>query len=462
MRGRPSTGAVVAACAAQFMVVLDVSVVNVALPSMRDDLAIRDSALSWVVNVYALTFAGFLLAGGRLADVYGVRRVFLGAVALFTVASAAGGSATSAGVLIAARAAQGLGAAALAPATLTLITTAVPDGPLRTRAIAVWTALGIAGGTAGNLLGGALTEWVGWRATLLINLPVGVVCAVLAAYAAPRSRSRRDAARLDVPGATLATGALASLAYGLNRFGEAPATGSAFVACSVVLAAAFVLVERRALSPIVPRELLSHSSVRIGNLLMMTAGACLNPVWYFLTLMMQNTLGYSPLQTGLAFLPHTLVAIAVGTTVTPRLMRYVQPKVLVGGGSLIAAAGFAWQARAGAEDGYLAAIAGPAIIFSIGSALLTTPLTVATTSGLPAGIAGAASGVMNTAKQAGAAVGLAAIGAVVIPPGTAAQPDGATYGLAFLIIACLMAVTAAGALLLPLAPEGRVMKSDSP
>lgn len=450
-RSWPATAPAVA-CTAQFMVVLDISVVNVALPSIRSDLGMSEGALQWVVNAYALVFAGFLLVGGRLSDVFGVRRVFLVGLTMFTAASMIGGLATTERVLIGARAVQGVGAAVLAPATLTLITTTVPEGSSRTRAVAAWTAIGIAGGTAGNLIGGILTEWVSWRATFLINLPIGLACILLTVVAvAPVAAARSAPPRLDVPGAVLATSALTSLAFGVSRFsdGAPPAAGWAWMAVAGVLTVAFVVVERRVPEPLIPPALAKARSIRIGNALMGFAGSCLNPMWFFLTLTMQNVLGYTPLQTGLAFIPHTVVAIAVGTLLTPRLMRRIQPRTLVGFGALLAAAGFAWQAHIQPGEGYLAAIAGPAVVLSFGAALLNTPLTIAATSGVPADTAGVASGVMNTAKQAGAAIGLAALVGIAAPASAAPADLAEAYNRAFLTIAIVMVIVASASIALP-------------
>ena len=453
MRQRSREAAVLAvACIAQFMVVLDISVVNVALPSIRVDLGMSQGSPQWVVNAYALVFAGCLLVGGRLSDVFGVRRVFLVGLTMFTVASMIGGLAITDAVLIGARAVQGLGAAVLAPATLTLITTTIPEGPSRTRAVAGWTAIGIAGGTAGNLIGGILTEWASWRATFLINLPIGLACILITvAFVASRPAAPTALPRLDVPGAVLATSALTVLAYGVTQLGDSASTyaGWAWMAGAGALTVAFLVVERRAAAPLIPPTLVKVRSVRIGNALMAFAGACLNPMWFFLTLTMQNILGYTPLQTGLAFLPHTVVAIAVGTLLTPRLMRRIQPRTLVAAGALLAAAGFAWQAHIQPGDGYLAAIAGPAVVFSFGAALLNTPLTIAATSGVPADTAGVASGVMNTAKQAGAAIGLAALVGIAAPASAAPAALAAAYNRAFLTIAIVMVIVATAAIALP-------------
>jgi EmrB/QacA subfamily drug resistance transporter len=418
------------ACTAQFMVVLDVSIVNVALPSIQADLRIGPADLQWVVNAYALPFAGLLLLGGRLADVCGLRRVFVLGLTLFTLASLTGGLADAPGLLIAARAFQGLGAAFLAPATLTVLTTTFAED-VRPRALAAWTAVGLAGGTAGNLAGGVLTDALSWRWVLLVNVPIGAL-ALLPARLLPDARGERR--RLDVPGAVLATAGVASLTYGVTRGWNAPA-----LAAGAAALAAFAVLQSRAPAPLLPLRLLRVRTVAAGNAAMLLAGACLNPMWYFLALSMQNVLGLSALQTGLGFLPHTLLTMAVALRVTPRLMRRASDRTLITAGSLIAAAGFLWQSRLSPGGAYLPDVLGPAILISAGGGLLNTPLTNAVTAGVPDRDAGAASGLMNTTKQAGAALGLAVLVAVTDD-----------YSGAFLVMAVMLLATAAAAGALPM------------
>ena len=440
-------------CAAQFMVVLDISVVNVALPSIKESLGFDDSGLQWVVNSYALTFAGFLLLGGRLADLAGRRRVFLIGLAAFSAASLAGGLVHSAGPLVVARAIQGLGAAILAPTTLTILTASFPEGPRRTRALATWTAVGIAGGTAGNLVGGLLTEYLSWRSTLLINVPIGLAAAVLTVRYVTADRPAPPRPRLDLGGAVLATSGLGVLAYGITLAasnGWDARTTILSIAAGVLLLLMFVIVEARlAKSPLIPLRIFGNRSVAAGNVAMLFAGACLNPMWYFLTLTMQNILGYSPVQTGLAFLPHTVVAIAVGAGATPWLMSRIDGRVLIAGGSLLAAAGFWWQAQLTIGSSYVAGILLPAIVFSIGSGMLNTPITAAVNSGIAPEDAGAASGVMNTTKQVGGALGLAVLITYTVSSGTGKTALLDAYNRAFYAIAAIMVLTAAVALALP-------------
>lgn len=437
----------VLACAAQFMVVLDVSVVNVALPSIRADLGFTAAGLPWVANAYALVFAGFLLLGGRLADLYGRRRIFTAGLALFTAASLLGGLANTPGLLIAARGAQGLGAAVLAPATLTLLTTTFAEGPRRTRALAVWTAVGLAGGAAGNLAGGVLTEYLTWRSILLINVPIGAVALAAVHRRVPADPRTGRTVRLDVAGATAATLGLAALTYGIGqaapRGWAAPATLVPLAAGAVALAVFAVVESRFAAQPLLPPRLLRLRAVSMGNVLMLLAGACFQiPMWYFLTLYMQRVLHYTALQTGLAFLPHTVLTMAVSLRVTPALMRRLPARALVAAGALVAAAGFAWQTRIAPGSGYLSAILGPAVLISLGGGLLNTPLTTIVTAGVPAHDAGAASGLMNTTKQVGGALGLAVL--VTLTSTRAATPYALTaaYSHAFAISAALLALTA--------------------
>lgn len=441
-----AVGPLVVACLAQLVVVLDISVINVALPRIREVLGFGAVGLQWVSNAYLLAFGGLLLLGGRLADVVGTRRVVLAGLAAFSVASLAGGLATGPAVLVAARAAQGAAAAVLAPATLTLVTTTYPEGPWRTRALASWTAVSVAGGTVGNLAGGVLTSALSWRWTLLVNLPIGAAALVLATRALARDRG--SAGALDVPGAVLVTAGFAAVTHAISllRQGGVPATTSvAVLGAGVVLLIGFVVVERWcAAEPLLPLELFGNRGVTVGNgVMVLTAATFQTAKWFFLALYMQNVLHYTPLQAGLGFLPHTLVSVVVLQAVTPRLMRRVPGRVLIVAGLVVAAAGFVWQSRITPESGYVAGIAAPAVVFSIGGGLFNTPLTAVVTSGVCAERAGAASGLMNATKQLGGALGLAALVAV------SWTPAGIDFAAVFLLGAGFLLAAALVGLLLP-------------
>jgi EmrB/QacA subfamily drug resistance transporter len=456
--GVGNTSAVVwLACAAQFMVVLDVSVVNVALPSVQAALGFDAVGLQWVVGGYVLVFAGFLLPGGRLADVHGRRRVFLWGLALFSAASLVGGLATSPGTLVAMRAAQGLGAAVLAPATLTILTTMFAEGPARTRALAVWAAVSSAGGAAGNLIGGVLTDALSWRSILLVNVPVGVVAAVAAVRLLPADRPRTaGAGRLDVPGAVLATLGVTALVHGVTRTqtdGWGDPVTVAGLAIGLGALAGFAGVETRwAAAPLVPPGLVRLRAVWVGNAVMLLAGACFIPMWFFLSLYMQDELGYGALACGIGFLPHTLVGIA-GARLAPVVMARTGARALVIVATLLAAAGFLWQSRVSAHGGYLDGLLGPAVVMSAGMGLLITPVTTLVTSGVRVRDAGAASGLMNATRQLGGAIGLAALVTL------AATGNGAAtaYETVFVTMAGVCAGVALLAMALPAARPREAM-----
>jgi len=438
-------------CAAQFMVVLDVSVVNVALPTIQTALGFDALDVQWVVNGYALTFAGFLLLGGRLADLYGLRRIFLAGLALFAGASLVGGLTGTAALLVAARAVQGLGAAVLAPATLTLLTATFPEGPRRTRAIASWTAVGLAGGAAGNLLSGAITEFLSWRWILLINVPLGAAAIVVAVRRLHRDPRTAGAPRLDLPGAITAVVGLTTLTYGIvesRERGWAAPSSLATLATGVATLAVFAVVEARfSRSPLFPLQLLRVPAVSTGNLVMILAGACFMPMWYFLAFLMQDGLHFTPLQTGLGFLPHTLITMMVGARVAPMVMQQLAARAVIALGAVIAAAGFGWQALTATtlDGGYLQVVLGPAILMSVGGGLLNTPITTTVMSGVSAADAGAASGLMNTTKQIGGALGLAALIVVAAP----ASDGNLNYMPVFASMAAILIVAAIIAFGLP-------------
>ncbi|WP_214106297.1 DHA2 family efflux MFS transporter permease subunit [Acrocarpospora catenulata] len=435
---RRSVAILVLACVGQFMVVLDVSIVNVALPAMREELGFTETGLQWVVNGYALAFAGLLLLGGRAADIYGQKRVFVAGVALFSLASLLGGVATNPALLIAARAVQGLGAAVLAPTTLTILTTTFTEGPARTKAIASWTAVGAAGGAAGGILGGLLTEYLSWRWILLINVPIGVAIVITAILVVGPDHPER-AHRLDVLGAILVTAGITAVAYGTVQTHEhgwlAPQTLIP-LAVDTVLLAVFLLVEARTRRPLVPLALLRERSVAGSSLVMFLMGSIFFAMWYFLSLHMQGDLNYTPLQAGMGFLPHALTLI-VSSRIAPALLRRMGNRTLIVTGALIGMAGLIWQAQM--ASGYVLGILLPGLFMCLGVGISFTPIALIGTAGIDRSDSGLVSGLLTASRQVGGSLGLAVLATVAISRPTPTQG----YSVAFLIGAGLMVVTIA-------------------
>ncbi|MDT9683643.1 MFS transporter [Streptomyces sp. TRM76323] len=438
---------ILAACAGTFLVVLDVSVVNVALPSMRADLGMSALALQWVVNAYSIAFSGFMLLGGRAADLFGRKRMFLLGLAVFTAASVAGGLAQEGWQLLAARAAQGLGAAVLSPATLTIVTSAVPEGPARTRAISTWAAVGAGGGAAGGLVGGLLTDLLNWRWVLLVNVPVGALVLIAGAVWVREARTGAGR-RLDLPGAVLVTAGLAVFAYGVVQTEQAGWTEARTLVPllgGVALLAAFVAVESRTREPLVPLKVFRARAVSAANVALFVIGSATFASWFFLTLYAQNVLGYRPLEAGLALMPSSAGVVA-GSKLAPRLMPRFGARALAVGGALITATGFAWQSLMDVDGTYATDILGPGILMMTGVGLVLTPLAAMATSGAAPGDAGLVSGLVNTSRTMGGAVGLAVLSTVAASGAAgAATPEALTagYALAFRTGAAVLLVAAA-------------------
>jgi EmrB/QacA subfamily drug resistance transporter len=445
-------------CIGQFMVVLDASIVNVALPSIQRDLHFSSSGLQWIVNAYTLTFAGFLLLGGRAADLYGRRRIFMVGLAVFTISSLLGGMAQNQAWLISARALQGLGAAILAPATLTILTASFAEGPARARALGVWSAVSAAGASAGALFGGILTDFLSWRWILFVNVPIGAVALVAASRYLPESRADMAHRHLDVGGAVTVTAGLTAIVYAIVSTETNP-WGSAHVliplAAGLVLLAVFLYLQARvATAPLVPLHIFRSRSVSSANVVMLLMFGALFGSWYFETLFMQRVLGYSPLQAGLAFLPQTLL-IAAGAQVTARLVPKFGPRLLIIVGALVAAGGLAWMSQVTPDSTFLAGLFGPFVLIGLGMGLAVTPIAVAGTAGVRREEAGLASGLLNTSRTVGASIGLAALATLAATrtnnvlrgvPSTAARTATALtdgYTLAFTVATILLLVTAA-------------------
>ncbi|WP_329623775.1 MFS transporter [Streptomyces sp. NBC_01255] len=406
---------VLTACAGQFLVVLDVSVVNVALPSMRTDLGLSAFGLQWVLSAYSIAFAGFMLLGGRAADLYGRKAMFLLGLGLFTAASVVGGLAPEGQYLIGARAVQGLGAALVSPATLTLVTGAVAAGPARTRAIGTWTAVGAAGGAAGGFVGGVLVDLLSWRWVLLINVPIGVLV-LAAALLWLREGATGTGRRLDLPGAVLVTGGLATLAYGIVQTEEAGWTDPATLLTllgGLALLAVFVAVEARTAAPLMPLKIFRNRAVSAANAAILLCGSSSFGMWFFMTVYAQNVLGYTPIQAGLALVPSSL-SVILGSKLAPRLMPVLGARNVAVTGALIGAAGFAWQSTLTADGTFLGTILGPGVVMMAGIGLATTPLATLATSHAEPGDAGLVSGLVNTSRTMGGALGLSILSTVAV------------------------------------------------
>ena len=450
----------VLACVAQLMVVLDVSVVMVALPQMRHDLHLSVAGQQWVVNAYTLTFAGFLLLGGRAADLWGRKRIFLLGLALFTLFSLLGGLAQNGTWLVLARAAQGLGGAVLAPATLSLLTTTFPEPNERRRALGAWSATAASGAAIGVLLGGILTQLVDWRWVLFINVPIGIALIVVTAMTVQESRSATAARSLDLPGAITVTAGLAVLVYGIvgtdSHSWGSPATVVPLTVGAILLGL-FVLIEARfARHPLVPLGVFRIRSLSVSNGVAMALGSALFGFFFFLTLYMQQINGYSALKGGISFLPAglaTLTGALVGTRLVARLGARRQLVL----GPLLAAGGFVWLTVLTPGNGYFDHIFGPLVLTGFGFGLSFVPMTLTATGGLPPSQAGLAAGLVNTTRQVGGAIGLAVMGTVAANAAT--QNNGTArsiaaalttgYDRAFLIGACALLSGVGLALLLP-------------
>lgn len=449
-------------CVAQFMVVLDISIVNVALPDMQRDLHMSQNGLAWVLNAYTLTFAGFLLLGGRAADLWGRRRLFLIGVALFSLTSLLGGLAQTGGQLIAARGLQGLGGAVLSPATLTILTTTFTDPRARARALGMWSAVAGAGGATGVLAGGVLTDLLSWRWILFINVPIGLLVLAVARLVVAESRGEGERPTLDWPGALTVTAGLVALTYGIVST-DSHAWGSPLVlglmAVGVALVAAFLWVESRHRHPLVPLRMFRSRALTGANLIMMLIGAVMFALFFFLSQYLQDVHGYSPLRTGFAFLPMPL-AIIIGTQLSSRIVDRVGSRVLLTVGPLISAVGLVLLSRLHATSSYALHIGLPGALITFGIGMSFVPVTLSATGGVDRRDAGLASGLINTTRQIGGSVGLAALLTIAASRAHALAGSGAAvaqtagYTRAFAVSSVLLVIAAAVALLvLPARPS---------
>jgi len=398
----------------QFVLILDAAIVGVAMPSIGADLGLAQEDLSWIANAYTLLFGGFLLLGGRLADLIGRRRLFVGGLLLFTAASLAAGLADSGLMLVAARGVQGFAAALVSPAALSLVMILFRDGPERNRAMGVWAAVAGSGAAAGLVLGGLLTDWFGWESVFYVNVPIGVAAVAFAFRLLPRAASSEGARHFDLAGAISVTAGLALLVYVLvdaNDAGWLSAQTFGLGALAVFLLAAFVVIERRAQHPLVPLRIFDAPMLRGANAVAVLLTMGLFPTFFFVTLYTQQVLGYSPIESGLAQLPFALTIIAVASSVAPIVARFGLKATLVAGLTLVAL-GLTWYSRLSPDGSFIGDLLGPSVVTATGAALAFIATTIAATSGAAEHEAGLASGLINTTQQVGAALGLGVLVAV--------------------------------------------------
>ncbi|MCU1421017.1 MAG: transporter [Microbacteriaceae bacterium] len=416
---------------AQFLVILDASIVNIALPSVGAELHLDTAALSWAITAYILPFGGLLLLGGKLADRFGHRRVFLIGVSGFIAASTLAGFATSGGMLFAARALQGTSAALLAPASLAIVTQLFLEPAARTRALGVWGAVAGIGGVAGVLLGGVLTATLGWRSVFFVNVPVGiVVLVVLPLLLTADPRGQRE--RLDIAGAVTVTLGLGSVVAALTQasaLGFASPVTLTLAGVGALLLVAFALIERRAANPLVRFGIFRNRSVSAGNLAMFFAGGATTGLFFLLSVFMQQVLGYDALTAGLTQLPlaGTLVVVAA---LLPGLIARTGARVTLVAGLVIMAGGLLWLAAAPSDAGFVADLLGPSIVIGVGLAgafLSGTQLAVSEATGQDAGLA---SGLVNTSQQMGGALGLAILATVAASHTATVAANGAALPVA--------------------------------
>jgi EmrB/QacA subfamily drug resistance transporter len=481
--------ALVLISAAQLMVVLDATVVNIALPHIQVALGFSQQNLQWIVTGYTLAFGGLLLLGGRSGDLLGRRRMFIVGVLLFSFASGLGGLAQGETWLILARLLQGAGAAIASPTALSLITTTFPAGPARNRAIAVYGAMSGAGAAIGLILGGALTQihsgdnYWGWRLTLLVNVPIGVFVAFMAPRVLGESEPQKGIG-LDLPGALAATAGLASLVYGLTHAaGNLQASNWGHVSTwfwivlGVALIGAFLVIESRSREPLLPLHIVKHRSRGVSYVVMLVVGAAMFAMFFFLSLFVQQVLGYSSIKAGVAFLPFT-VGIGVSAQLASSLVSRFDPRWISGVGGILAGTGMLTFSRLTVDSGYAGGLLPGILLMSVGMGLIFIPFTLTATHGVSKDEAGIASAVLNTSQQMGGAVGLAALSTVaygvfrskfqdLLSTGTPASPHSSSVALTHgftvaFVVAAVMIYAAAAIALIGLKIKHEELATDEP
>ncbi len=420
--------ALILLCVAQFVVVLDASIVNVALPSIGKGLHFSDQNLPWVVNAYVIAFGGFLLLGGRAADLLGRRRVFMAGLLVVAVASLLAGFAATQGELIAARAAQGLGAAIISPSALSIVTNLFRDGAERNKALGAWGAVAGSAGAVGVLLGGILTDGLGWEWVLWVNVPVSLIALVLTPGLIPESRSESETRHFDAAGAVSVTAGLSVLAYAVldaSSAGWGSAKIVSLLAVAVALIAVFVVIELRSHSPLIPFRIFRLRTLTGANVVGILLGASLFSMFYFISLYMQQVLGYSPIHAGLSYLP-LAVTIIVAAGVGGQLVTRFGFKPILAAGMAFVAVGLLWFSQVSTGGGFLTDILGPSVLAAIGLGFGFVTSTIAAVSGVEGREQGVASGLINTSQQVGGALGLAVLSTIATTRTHHAMASGTT------------------------------------
>jgi EmrB/QacA subfamily drug resistance transporter len=396
---------------AQLMVVLDATIVNIALPAVKSALGFSATGLSWVLNAYTLVFGGLLLLGGRAGDLFGRRRMFIAGVLIFAIASLLGGFAWNEGWLLAMRALQGVGGAIASPTALALITTTFAEGPARNKAFGVYAAVSGAGAAIGLILGGVLVNWLSWRWVFFVNAPIGVALAIATPYVIPQSE--RADGRFALPDAVTSTVGMAALVYGFIHAADPqhgwtdPVTLISF-AVAVVMLIAFVLIEARSKQPLLPLRLFQDRT-RVGAyVVMLITGAAVFAMFYFLTQFVQNVIGFSPLKAGFAFLPVSATIVFVAQ-IASRLVARVEARVLISTGALSAAVGLYLLSRLAVDSSYLTGVLPSLLLIATGMGLVFVPITLAAVSGVEREDSGVASAMLNVGQQVGGTIGLSAL-----------------------------------------------------
>ncbi len=434
--------------AAFFMTILDVAIVNVAIPSIQTDLHIKESTVQWVITAYAITFGGFLLLGGRMADLLGRRRIFVVGLILFTIASLTCGLAWSAGVLIVSRAVQGIGAAIISPAALSIVTTTFEEGAERNKALGIWGALGGSGAAVGVLLGGILTKYLGWEWIFFVNVPVGALVFALTRPVVPESHADLGHRRFDAAGAVTVTGGLALLVYAISKapdVGWATGRTIGLLFASVVVLAAFVVWELRTTAPLVPFGIFRIRTLTGANVVGLLLGATIYANFFILTLYVQGVLGWSALKTGVTFLA-TAGTTVIWAGVAQALVTKIGPRAVMTFGLAVLSLTVLGYTRIPVDGHYWPDLLPLYIVFAVGLAFAFIPVTIAGFIGVPPHQAGLASGLLNTTQQIGGAVGVAVTSTIFVSHAKAGNftPQAFTSGYRW-AFAALVVFAAVGA-----------------